>query len=296
MYAIYLITFLVFYRRHASKKGRSNRRRRQTLSEYLRLYNMKTGSLPIHTLPLHIPKTKMLSTTTVVDNANKPLLPFTDAPLSYWVHLGAPPPGPHAPLISIRLALADRCMAVDSNGIFHFFRWAWKPEFIEEDISDDDADSPDDSSLSGALDLFCDKGCFVAQRELFSFRNIPRLPYSPVSTGDFSYATVSVSKTLFANRSLLLILSDGDGKGGLAMQLVDPSKGLIKGEVIVPSAHADRITSIDMDPIGETNNYLGNKVMGVMNVFLLSSLCLYTIFYWKGPRLAKGASVGNSLL
>lgn len=47
------------------------------------------------------------------------------------------------------------------------------------------------------------------------------------------------------------MLSDGDGKGGLAMQLIDPVKGAIRGEVIVPSAHADYITSINMDPIGE---------------------------------------------
>jgi len=289
----------LFYRRHASRKSRSNRRRRQTLSEYLRLYDMKTGSLLIHTLPPHISMTKMLSKTTVVDNANKPLLPFTDAPLSYWVHLGAPPPGPHAPLISIRLALADRCMAIDSNGIFHFFRWAWKPEFIEEDLSDDGADSPDDSSLSGALDLFCDKGCFVAQRELFSFRNIPRLPYSPVATGDFSYISVSVSKTLFANRSLLLVLSDGDGKGGLAMQLVDPAKGLIKGEVIVPSAHADRITSIDMDPIGTASGQggVGGELAFVGSADGTATLWRFiSSHYWPlRPRVRMGGHLGATI-
>ncbi len=237
----------------------------------------------------------MFSETTVVNDQVKPLLPFSDAPLSYWVHLGAPPPGPHAPLISIRLALADRCMAVDSNGIFHFFRWAWKPEFSDEDLSDDGADSPDDSSSSGFLDLFCDKGCFVAQRELFSFRNIPRLPYSPVATGDNLYRAVSVSKTLFANRSLLLILSDGDGKGGLAMQLVDPAKGLIKGEVIVPSAHADCITSIDMDPIGEASNCLNNEVVGAWDIFLLTALFPCSISL-QGLRLAREALVENSHL
>ena len=100
-------------------------------------------------------------------------------------------------------------------------------------------------------DIFKDKGCFVAQRELFSFRNIPRLPYAPLASDDTDGNVIAaISKTLFANRSLLLVVSDGDGKGALAMQLIDPIKGEIRGEVIVPSIHADCITSIDMDPIG----------------------------------------------
>jgi len=97
----------------------------------------------------------------------------------------------------------------------------------------------------------------VAQRELFSFRNIPRLPYASVTSEDTRHATVGVSKTLFANKSLLLVVSDGDGKGALAMQLVDPIKGEIRGEVIVPSIHADCITSIDMDPIGTASGQGG---------------------------------------
>jgi len=54
-------------------------------------------------------------------------------------------------------------------------------------------------------DIFSDKGCFVAQRELFSFRNIPRLPYASVANEETRHATVGVSKTLFANKSLLLV-------------------------------------------------------------------------------------------
>jgi hypothetical protein len=100
--------------------------------------------------------------------------------------------------------------------------------------------------LTTDIDIFKDAGCFVAQRELFSFRTIPRLPFSSAARN----AVVCVSQTLFANRSLLLVLSDGDGKGALAMQLVDPVKGAIRGEVIVPAAHADRITTMKMDPIG----------------------------------------------
>jgi len=41
------------------------------------------------------------------------------------------------------------------------------------------------------------------------------------------------------------------------MQLVDPIKGEIRGEVIVPSIHADCITSIDMDPIGTASGQGG---------------------------------------
>ena len=237
----------VFYRRHAKKQARGSRRRRRTISECLRLFDVKT-------LPLNgrSPIAKITSENSEKEEyATKKTLPFIDAPMAYWVHLGAPPPGPHAPLISVRLALADRCLAVDSKGIFHFFRWAWKPELVDDDLSEDNANTTDENVSPDDIDLFLDKGCFVAQRELFSFRNIPRLPYAPMATENARHVTVGLSKTLFANRSLLLVLSDGDGKGGLAMQLVDPVKGAIRGEVIVPSAHADYITSIDMDPIGK---------------------------------------------
>lgn len=232
----------MFYRRHVEKQARGSRRRRQTLSETLGLFDAAL----VPTMPTSTEK----GACEVDGAAPKKLLPFTDSPMSYWVHLAAPPPGPHAPLISIRLTLADRCLGVDSKGIYHFFRWAWKPELNGEDLSDNDAESPDDVS-SSELDLFKDKGVFIAQRELFSFRSIPRLPYAPMASEDARHVVVCMSKTLFANRTLLLVLSDGDGKGGLAMQLVDPVKGAIRGEIIVPSAHADYITSIDMDPIGK---------------------------------------------
>lgn len=35
------------------------------------------------------------------------ILPFFSAPMSHWVHLEAPPPGPHAALIALRLAGTD---------------------------------------------------------------------------------------------------------------------------------------------------------------------------------------------
>ena len=210
----------LFYRPHIKKRDRFNRQNRQTLAATLGLYD----SL----------------------QTNKSL-PFIGSPISYWVHLAAPPPGPHAPLISIRLTLSDRCLAVDSKGIYHFFRWAWKPELLSEEDYNVEGKISDEVSPYYA---YRDKGCFVAQRELISFRNIPCLPFTPISNENVRNVTVCMSKTLFSNRTLLLVLSDGDGKGGLAMQLIDPVKGAIKGEVIVPSAHADYITAIDMDPIG----------------------------------------------
>ncbi|KAL3783784.1 hypothetical protein HJC23_000373 [Cyclotella cryptica] len=219
----------LFYRPHIRKRERVNRRSRQTLSETLGLYDVS-----------QMPSCQ-------VGPRKTTRLPFMDSPMSHWVHLAAPPPGPHAPLISIRLTVSDRCLAVDSRGIYHFFRWAWKPEVADDDVSDSEEK---DSDKGMSIDMHRDKGCFVAQRELMSFRNIPCLPYAPKSNDRPRDVTVCMSKTLFSNRTLLLVLSDGDGRGGLAMQLVDPVKGTIKGEVIVPSAHADYITSIDMDPIG----------------------------------------------
>lgn len=62
----------------------------------------------------------------------------------------------------------------------------------------------------------------MAQRDLHRFREVPRLMYTNQSSDE---PAVAISKTLFAGRSVLLVLSDGDGRGGLGMQLVDPSKG-----------------------------------------------------------------------
>jgi hypothetical protein len=238
----------LFYRRHAKKRSRENsaHHRRQTLSS---LYDLNSVALVANRSIAEKQEEKEAQQTSEKQLEVVKQRPFSNAPMSYWVHLGAPPPGPHAPLVSIRLALTDRCLAVDSKGIFHFFRWAWKPEFKDEysdDDEDDDGYTSEETSLAADIDIFRDAGCFVAQRELFSFRTIPRLPFASAVRN----VMVCVSQTLFANRSLLLVLSDGDGKGALAMQLVDPVKGAIRGEVIVPAAHADRITTIKMDPIG----------------------------------------------
>jgi hypothetical protein len=161
-------------------------------------------------------------------------LPFFSAPLSHWVHLDAPPPGPHAGLIAVRLAGSDRCLAVDSKGIYHTFRWAWR---AEESLDDEDGSR-----------IHFDKGCFIAQRELPRFHSVPRLMYT--SPNDDDAPAVAISKTLFAGRSVLLVLSTGDDRGGLAMQLVDPARGQVRSEVMIPSAHSARITCIATEPIG----------------------------------------------
>ena len=170
-------------------------------------------------------------------------LPFFSAPLSHWVHLDAPPPGPHAPLISVRLAGTDRCLAVDARGVFHCFRWVWKAE-----------ESTEISGFGCDTTFPLDNGCFIAQRELTRFRSVPRLIYKPQSD---EYPAVVISKTLFAGRSVLLVLSDGDGRGGLAMQLVDPAKGLVRGEAVIKSIHSSRIQCIATDPIGTAAGHGG---------------------------------------
>ena len=249
----------LFYRPHTKKRDRSKFHGRQTLSETLSLYDSS--------------------------QTNKDL-PFMGSPMSYWVHLAAPPPGPHAPLVSIRLTLSDRCLTVDSKGVFHFFRWAWKAEAVDEDSEEEG----DESKETPPHDAYRDKGCFVAQRELMSFRTIPCLPYTPISSNDARHATICMSKTLFSNRTLLLVLSDGDGKGSLAMQLVDPVKGAIKGEVIVPSAHSDYVSSIDMDPIGES---FGVSFTLSVRVFI-TCRCLTVFLSITGTAAGQGG-VGGEL-
>ena len=162
-------------------------------------------------------------------------LPFFSAPLSHWVHLDAPPPGPHAPLVNVRLAGTDRCLAVDARGVFHCFRWAWKA----------DQEIPIDNALSSTFPA--DSGCFIAQRELPRFRTVPRLVHTPRPE---EIPAVAISKTLFASRTVLLVLSDGDGRGAVAFQLVDPAKGSVRGEVVVNAAHSGQVTCIATDPIG----------------------------------------------
>lgn len=180
-------------------------------------------------------------------------LPFFSAPLSHWVHLDAPPPGPHAALIAVRLAGTDRCLAIDARGIFHSFRWAWSPE----SSNNDDGAGPYSPNDARPID----KGCFVAQRELPRFKIVPRLPFVPTKHTSGERESVppatAISKTLFAGRTVLLVLSDGDGRGALSMQLVDPAKASVKGEAIVPAVHSSRITCIATDPIGTAAGHGG---------------------------------------
>ena len=130
---------------------------------------------------------------------------------------------------------------MDAKGIFHTFRWTWRAEEVTPETP------PADDGLF-------DHGCFVAQRELPRFRSVPRIMYSPP---EGEPATVAISKTLFAGRSILIVLSDADGQGSLGVQLVDPSKGSVKGEVTVPQVHSAGITSIATDPIGTAAGHGG---------------------------------------
>ncbi len=212
----------LFWRPHVQKLTRSSARRRLSLSEMLGVFELGKFS------------------------SSSPLnrqLPFESAPISHWVHLFAPPPGPHAPLISVRFIFPDRCLAIDAQGIFHFFRWAWRTE----------TDQDEDRRQFKENDLFSDRGHFVGQRELPHFRSVPRLPLSQPKPSNWknrtNFAVLAISKCLFAGRSLLVV-SDGDRKGGMCLQMVDPSKCVVQGEVFIKSAHSSRITAVHMDSIG----------------------------------------------
>jgi hypothetical protein len=223
----------LFSRPHVSKLPKQHARRRLTLSELF-------GLIPL------------VQNENNVDANGEIVRPFSSAPIHYWINLQAPPPGPHAPLVAVRLAGTDRCLAVDAQGIYHSFRWSWKPE-IDQDEEMDDTTTEE---MMMDNDYFKDKGFFIAQRELPHFRSIPRLTYAPpmAHSGEWndkeSCVVVAISKSLFANHSLLLVLSDGDGRGSLGIQLVDPAKGSVQKQSIIPFAHSARVSCIQMEPFG----------------------------------------------
>jgi hypothetical protein len=146
-------------------------------------------------------------------NIPQRLYPFLYAPPSHVIQLDAPPPKSNASLIAVRLAGIDRILTVDSHGIFHCFRYSWKadPPLVKEEVMafNEESTSLDQQAL---LENGFDRGCFIAQRELPHFRAVPRLPH--ISLDKTKRVAVALSKTLFASRTLLLALSDGDGKGG----------------------------------------------------------------------------------
>lgn len=139
--------------------------------------------------------------------------PFLNSPTSHELQLDAPPPKSNASFIAVRLAGIDKILTVDSHGIFHCFRYSWRAEpSLSQDeavLSNEESSSLTDNCL---VEKDFDKGCFIAQRELPHFRAVPRLPYIEFSKRN--RIAVALSKTLFASRTLLLALSDGDGTGG----------------------------------------------------------------------------------
>ena len=226
----------LFWRPHVPKFSRGNAGRRLSLSEMLGVYELETLNKE--------------------SNTNLKLS-FQHAPISHWIHLLAPPPGPHAHLIAIRFSFPDRCMAVDGRGIFHFFMWTWK------------ANTETSPTWQDSYDLFSDKGYFEASEELQHFRSVPRLHYSQSKPTRSSSAVAVISKCLFASQSFLVV-SDGDGKGGLCFQLVDPSKCSVQGEVMVESVHSDKITAIHMDPIGSGKKFFATVMIITITAFNLS--------------------------
>lgn len=217
----------LFWRPHVPKLPKASPRRRLSLSELLELYDIQHNNTE--------------------DTTIERQLLFGSAPLEYWLHLSAPPPGPHAAIIAVRLVVPDRCLAVDAQGIFHFFRFGWRSH-LDSSVAAEEEDFD-------SKNLFSDEGVFVAQRELPHFRSIPRLHHSVprhfrnIKSDMENHSTVvAISKCIF-NRSLLVI-SDGDGKGSICFQLVDPTKGVVDGQVFVPAVHSSRISALHTDPIG----------------------------------------------
>jgi len=209
-------------------------------------------------------------------------LPFYSAPLSHWVHLDAPPPGPHSPLVAVRFAGTDRCMAIDQKGIFHLFRWTWRSE------ESDDTGNENDHH---------DNGCFVAQRELPRFRSVPRLMFDTEGRGEVACA---ISKTLFSGRTVLLVLSAADATGSLGMQLVDPAKGNIRGEVSVSNVHSARITCIATDPIGTAAGHggVGGELAVIGSADGTASLWRFMSSHYlpMRPRLILNGHGGDSIM
>lgn len=249
----------LFWRPHVSKLPKSSSRRRLSLSELLNLYEIQCNVNP-------------------PQETNQLL--FGSAPLEYWLHLPAPPPGPHAPIIAVRLILPDRCLGVDSQGIFHFFRFGWKSQADSLNNQEEMSDTKED--------LFTDKGVFVAQRELPHFRSIPRLHFSiskrlrnQKNFEKKNFSVVAISKCIF--NKALLVISDGDGKGGLCLQQVDPAKGIVEGQVLVPSVHSRRITAIHTDPIGAGKNI--NLFLQVLTLIFLKHVLSYSCWCrWSWRR------------
>ena len=285
-------------------------------------------------------------------------MPFRNAPLSYWCHVAAPPPGPHSPLIALRLAGTERILAIDGNGVYHSFRWQWRAEDPSDDGNQQHRSGPaqaqaenggsgggsrsranSKSSIGGGesdggadgenskddpaesqhqqqqSDLFADRGCFVAQRELAHFRSVPRLPYHPPPVSQTSSlkrsnsgsssqqhqqqqqksVVAAISKTLFASRTLMLVVSDGDGRGGICLQLVTAS-GSVKTETIIPQVHSDRITALAMDPIGNAAGQggVGGEVTMIGSADGTATLWRFisSQFLPLRPRLRLGGHAG----
>ena len=173
----------------------------------------------------------------------KPRLPFLNAPLCYWVNIPPPPPGPHAHLLCVRFIGHDRCLGVDAKGVFHVFRWSWKadpPKILASSAIDSTND--DDMTDENGGKIVQDEGCFLAQRELNSFRNIPRLSYCESEVN-----VVGLSYNLFSR--MVLVLADANGKGAMSIQFVDPIKGIVRSEAVVTSAHSDKISAIATVPV-----------------------------------------------
>ena len=85
-----------------------------------------------------------------------------------------------------------------------------------------------------------DVGNFVVVQDAPSFRDfMPRLLHATTAA--------VITQLTFAAGTLALVVADGDGLGGMSVQVVDVVKGVVKSQVLVPNVASERISSVASD-------------------------------------------------
>lgn len=119
-----------------------------------------------------------------------------------------------------------------------------------------------------------------------SFQQIPRLPKVGVDT------VSCISTRLFLGGTCVLVLSDSNGVGGLAMQLVDVKSGGIKEQVLVDNVCSGKICRIDLKfcPSSATEVAVVGCVDGGLSVwtFYQNEESLPRRPIWRMTSLAHG--------
>jgi hypothetical protein len=82
-----------------------------------------------------------------------------------------------------------------------------------------------------------DVGNFLVTQDTLSFRDM--LPRLFVAT-----KTVAISQRTFVGGTVVLVISDGDGRGGMGVQVVDIVHGIVKSQVMLAGVASERLTCI----------------------------------------------------